>query len=322
MSRAIICIHGINNKPSKEILYIWWRTSIEEGFQREGLKIPNFKLEMVYWADLFYEKPLDPNILDPENPYYIDEPYIPAPKFSAKENHSFRKKILQYFERQLEKVFLNNDLSLNYSSVSNAVMHKYFKELESYYGLSEVNQKLKQKTRQRLLNTLKKYQYDDVMLISHSMGSIIAYDVLQFELKKQSIHTFVTLGSPLGLPFMRAKIAIEMKSFNKETKINTPDNILNAWYNFADLEDKVALNFDLKNNFPPNNRGIQPIDFEINNDYEINGKKNAHKIYGYLRSKEFILQLDSFLAEKPAYSLKYLMRTILKIGYQIRNKYS
>ena len=150
------------------------------------------------------------------------------------------------------------------------------------------------------------------------MGTIIAYDVLQFELQNQSIHTFVTMGSPLGLPFIKAKIAKELKSVHHDLKISTPDCISSAWLNFSDLEDKIALNFDLNNDFSSNKNGIQATDYEIINDYSIDGIKNPHKSYGYLRSNEFILQLNSFLSEKKELSIKNIVKNIRKIGHKIK----
>ena len=38
------------------------------------------------------------------------------------------------------------------------------------------------------------------MLIAHSMGSIIGFDVLTFLATDIKINTFITIGSPLGLP--------------------------------------------------------------------------------------------------------------------------
>ena len=319
MAKVIIGIHGLGNKPPKHILAEWWKTSILEGLKNAGLPIPKFKFELVYWADIVYENPENPNITDKEDPYYLEDPYTPSPLETGEiKNHSFRKKVLQFIEHQLDKVFLNEDLSLNYAEVSDAIMHKYFMELEMYYGSSKSHLEIKQKIRNRLLRIIKKYKFDDILLIGHSMGSIIAYDVLQFEIQKQKINTFVTMGSPLGLPFIIAKIAKEIKVAHPELKINTPECVSSAWLNFSDLEDKVALNFDLNNDFSSNSKGIQAADYEIINDYVINGEYNPHKSYGYLRSKEFIINLNSFLIDKKEFTISTLVNGIRKIGYQIK----
>ena len=52
----------------------------------------------------------------------------------------------------------------------------------------------------------------EIMLIAHSMGSIIAYDVLRDIGRTDSdfaVAQFVTTGSPLGLPHVKKKIADE-----------------------------------------------------------------------------------------------------------------
>lgn len=318
MAKVIIGIHGLGNKPPKKLLKEWWRTSIYEGFAKQGLTVPKFKFEMVYWADIIYNYPENPNITDKDDPYYLKYPYMPSP-WEAREikDYSFRKKVLRFIEHQLDKVFLNADLSLNYSQVTDAIMYKYFMELEMYYGASGSQIKLKQKTRSRLKKLIEKYKYDDILLVSHSMGTFIAYDVLQFELKDINIHTFITMGSALGLPFIKAKIAKEMKMANPDKKISTPECVSSAWFNFADLEDRIALNFDLNNDFSSNSKGIQVIDYEVINDYEINGESNPHKCYGYLRSKEFILNLNSFLTDKKEFTISNLVNGIRKIGHQI-----
>ncbi len=320
MSKVIIGIHGLGNKPPKNLLEEWWKTSIIEGFEQSGIAPSPFKFEMVYWADIVYKYPENPNITDKNDTYFLEEPYQKSSKatWKIKKNYSFRKKVLQFIEKELEKVFLNKDMSLNYAEVSDAVMYKYFMELEMYYGKTNNQVKLKHETRNRLLRVIEKYKYDEILLIGHSMGSIIAYDVLQFELKNQKIHTFVTMGSPLGLPFIRAKIAQELRSANNDMKISTPDCISSAWLNLADLEDRIALNFDLSNDFSSSKSGIHITDYEIINDYEYEGTTNPHKAYGYLRSKEFILRLNSFLTEKKELSLKSIVKDIRKFGHQIK----
>ena len=47
------------------------------------------------------------------------------------------------------------------------------------------------------------------MLIGHSMGSIIAYDVLRIVGRQTPlvpVDHFITIGSPLGLPHVKTKI--------------------------------------------------------------------------------------------------------------------
>ena len=140
------------------------------------------------------------------------------------------------------------------------------------------------------------------MLVAHSMGSIVAYDVLSFYKNNPYISTFVTMGSPLGLPIVESKIFEEFHEIQLEPKtLITPNSIVEHWYNFSDIHDKVAFNFKLSDDYAANDGGVKPVDFLVNNDYSMNGKANPHKSFGYLRAPEFSKILQKFiLEEEPA----------------------
>jgi hypothetical protein len=148
------------------------------------------------------------------------------------------------------------------------------------------------------MEVLKKHEDDDIFLIAHSMGSIIAFDVLTFNLPNLQINTFATIGSPLGIPFVRSKIAQEKKLIlNDSHKLKTPQGV-KKWYNFSDLEDDVAISYSLKNDFDENENGVKAVDFIVNNNYEMDNEKNPHKSYGYLRTPEFSNALLEFMQQR------------------------
>lgn len=301
MSKVIIGIHGLGNKPPKETLESWWRSSMIEGLEKLGLTSEIPKFELVYWADILYEKPLDENIHEKEDPLFLDEKYTPGPADYKPEENSLRQKVLDFIEDQLDKLFLNDDLTVNYSGITDMIINRYFKDLESYYQeecLDEKDQKChaRKLIRERLVETIKKYEGDDIMLIGHSMGSIIAYDVLTFLVPDIGIHTFITMGSPLGFPVVQGKIAAEWhKKRLVPPKLKTPPGVKRHWYNFADLKDRIALIYQLSKNYKPNWRQVRPKDLIIHNDYHNGIEYNPHKSFGYLRASEFSMLLDKFL---------------------------
>ena len=81
----IIGIHGLANKPEKNILSDWWRTSITEGLAKnESVSSPQFDFEMVYWANHLYKNHLH---MDDEfhfDQLYNSEPYVEAVPGSLK----------------------------------------------------------------------------------------------------------------------------------------------------------------------------------------------------------------------------------------------
>lgn len=313
MSKVIIGIHGLGNKPSEKILKEWWLKSILEGL--ENINKNNFKLnfEIIYWANILHEKPLNEAITDKDDPCYVDERYITAPKNFIPTPHPVRQKVLRFIEKQMDKIFLNEDLSINYSFISDMIIHRYFKELEMYYTeeRSDKDDKkyfVRDTIRNRAAEVLKKHNNDEIFLIAHSMGTIVIYDVLTFILPDLKIDTLVTMGSPLGLPVVMGKIAAEEKLKPRiKEKLKTPPGVKRYWYNFSDLEDKIAMNYNLGDDYDKNSNGVQAVDFVVNNNYEINGEKNPHKSYGYLRTPEFSKVLSEFLErEKPKPSMHFL----------------
>ena len=325
MAKVIIGIHGLGNKPPKEILEHWWRKAMVEGLDK--LNKPYFlpKFELVYWADILYEKPLDADITNKNDFLYIHEKYTPGQHDLLPENHTLRQKILDFIEEQLDKLFLNGDLTINYTDITDAFLRRYFKDLEVYYAkecfdINDIRCKARKLIRTRLVEVLTKYKDDEIFLICHSMGSIVAYDVLTFLQPEIEIQTFVTMGSPLGFPVIQGKIASEWHSKKLvPPKLMTPPGVIKHWYNFADLKDTVALIYDLSENYLPNWRGVAAEDFVVHNDYKSESAFNPHKSFGYLRTTEFAETLSKFCNEKLPVSqrLKKLLAKIQSWFFKI-----
>lgn len=308
MSKIIIGIHGLGNKPPQRQLEKWWLKAIVEGL----IKMDQYKycpkFELVYWADILNDKPLSSNIDNPENPYFLDEPYIPEIDTYVKkeENSSTKKKVLGFLEEQLDKIFLNKDLSPNLEFVSEIIFKKYFKELDIYYKDDKIINDPDYKTpkdiiRNRLARVLERHKDKQICLIAHSMGSIIAYDVLTFITPHIKIDTLITIGSPLGIPIIISKAVEEMKQKNLKIQLpSTPENVESNWFNLADIDDNVAMNYNLADDYHENSLGVKVTDIIVNNNYTVNNHKNPHKSYGYLRTPEFAKIISDFLLKNES----------------------
>ena len=132
MAKVIIGIHGLGNKPQKEVLENWWRKAMAEGLEKFVMPFELPLFELVYWADILYDKPLDATIQDEDDPYYLEEKYVPGFLDFETEDNSLRQKVLDFLEEQLDKLFLNDDITINYSGISDAIIHRYFSDLEFY----------------------------------------------------------------------------------------------------------------------------------------------------------------------------------------------
>jgi alpha-beta hydrolase superfamily lysophospholipase len=117
--------------------------------------------------------------------------------------------------------------------------------------------------RDRLRTTLAEVD-GPVVVIAHSLGSIIAYDVLREAGPARDIPLLVTVGSPLGVTEIQDLVA---------TPLRVPDDVA-AWRNVADGRDLVALDRTIRPEYAPAER---TTDFLVVND-----SGNHHGIREYL----------------------------------------
>jgi hypothetical protein len=302
MSKIIIGIHGLGNKPPKTILIDWWKKCILDGFNKYNYPITNFEFELVYWADILHPIPLDPAEVNRNNPLYLKNKYLPEQTLNSNESSGFRIKAKKYFEKFYGKIVVNEVLSLKYPSLTDLFFHLNMRDLENYYlpyyiYHNGVRQLAKQAIIERLSETLKKHKGKKILLICHSMGSIITHDALIDYLSEFKIDTLISIGSPLGQKYVLNKILEEQKN-NSINKLKVPENIKRNWYNLSDLDDQVALNHLLAEIYVSNSKGVKIIDKLVQNNSKDNGIRNPHSSYGYLRTPEFAEIVHSFLSRK------------------------
>ncbi|MDQ1092914.1 hypothetical protein QE400_002327 [Xanthomonas sacchari] len=113
------------------------------------------------------------------------------------------------------------------------------------------------------------------VVIAHSQGSLIAYDVLR-ELQPQDceVSLLLTLGSPLGLPVVRSMF----KEWTGTPKLPFPACVA-RWVNVAERRDPVALDADLGDDIADADGRFHNIaGSKINPDWQ----HNPHSAAGYL----------------------------------------
>lgn len=127
---------------------------------------------------------------------------------------------------------------------------------------------------------------DRVMVIGHSMGSIIAYDALwelwHEEQNPGRIDLFLTLGSPLGMQFVQQRLV----GFRESPGRRFPGNI-RRWQNAAAQGDLTALDRALKDDFSPMvaqglTESIDDMNAGLYTYYRNQDGLNVHRSYGYL----------------------------------------
>ncbi len=272
---------------------------MEKGLMEIGQpkEIKCFKL--VYWADILNKEPQEVSWNECLSPTFLKTD-LPEEGRSV----PVRQNALEVLKKTFSKVILNDDMSINFSFITDAIVDKYFKELEVYYkdaSMSQINSTLsiRELIRNRLIDILKVHKEDEIMLIGHSMGSLIAYDVLSSLPADHKIKHLITMGSPLGLPVVMSKIASHKKgSHIQDHKMESPAVLSGSWQNFSDPNDRIALYNKLSDSYLPNSNRVSVEDIMVRNFYTHNGEKNPHKSFGYLRCGPFAMTLHSFLNQK------------------------
>lgn len=225
MKRVIIGIHGLGNKPAADVLHRWWRRSLYEGFRAIGHPRRRLPFETVYWADILHRIPYDPAIRDRGDARYLEEPYRPSPGGPVPSSRPVRKKILDLVEKQIMRLDPDEGSSLLWKQLNDLVLRRFFVELEAYYTNSlEIAPgaalAYRDIVRTRLANKLREHSSKEILLIAHSMGSIIAYDVLSSAPPGVQVHTLITIGSPLGMPLIMHNIRLEQKLAPGESSLH------------------------------------------------------------------------------------------------------
>lgn len=125
-----------------------------------------------------------------------------------------------------------------------------------------------------------------VLLIGHSLGSVIAYDRLweltHSEQLPGKIDLFLTLGSPLGMRFVQARLLGQ----DRRGAERYPGNI-RRWINIAAQGDLTALDNSFHDDFAPMPKldlleSITDVNGGIFNYFRNDQGLNVHRSYGYL----------------------------------------
>jgi hypothetical protein len=300
-------IHGIANKPEKELLLRIWRESLA----RDGgvdLGAEGVTSSMVYWADVLYDRPQqemaeyentdtviareDPEIdmgwqaepADEEEAAWVagiasklnfdaeapdaDEEYAPRlDDMEELERLDFERIPLPWWlKRRLMKVLLRD------------VHHYLFNKQHS--PRDGVTYRVQEEIRQRFVAALQAGAATDGphVVVSHSMGTVIAYDCLKRVDGCPAVDALMTIGSPLGLDEVQDKLKPGWSRSNgfPAERLRSTD-----WVNVYDRLDPVA-GFDpnLANDFQLDRR--RKVD-DIN---EQNYGRWRHNISKYLGGRE------------------------------------
>ncbi|WP_044205424.1 hypothetical protein [Flammeovirga sp. OC4] len=208
-TKRILIIHGRAQKPKKEEIRAIWYEAIKHGLKRDfnaqlADQFDNFEKEFIYYGDITNKRFFS-------NEYEDDQLRIKTlnklKTYSAEgfnEDNYDNLHTFGFFNEGLADFFSS---PLNLFNIGESLIKIKAPDVIEYWNKdSEFNHLVQE----RLISPLKKYlaNGDEIMLIAHSLGTIISYDVLWQlshlnEFKNaigpdKKVNLFVTLGSPLG----------------------------------------------------------------------------------------------------------------------------
>lgn len=144
---------------------------------------------------------------------------------------------------------------------------------------------------------------DDICLLAHSMGCIVAYDVLwKFsrmseyrELRGTQIPLWLTLGNPLGEPGVKNCLY----DAREPDDSRYPEGIVDTWVNISAHDDFICHDADIGDDFREMKRQRHVrriIDRpKIYSFWRGSGGSNPHKLYAYLNHPDVGAELASWI---------------------------
>jgi pimeloyl-ACP methyl ester carboxylesterase len=122
--------------------------------------------------------------------------------------------------------------------IKRAAMEAYYFLFDKEYLRPDGRRfKVRGELRQRLLEALRRAteQAEKTVLVTHSMGTMVAYDVLRNCADCPPVDTLFTLGSPLGVK----EVQDELVPTDRHT-VDFPSSRLRRWVNVYDRLDVVC----------------------------------------------------------------------------------
>nr|WP_156780892.1 hypothetical protein [Hyphomonas sp. Mor2] len=296
--KKVILIHGINNERStREQIMEKWRSALNSEIEGPNTLLKDVVLDCAYYADL---------LANAVNTVETNGSNATG-MGGAAQVYSSRS------EAELAKLFMARsgltdaqvrDFHTTSNSESTSEMadgiHKHWvkaiaRALESalptqgrflarvflpqasvYLEDAELRTAIKTRVKQQVFEDLD--EYESVVVISHSLGTVVGFEILRELSEPNRINLFATMGSPLGIKLVKKKI---------RSPFFRPDSV-QRWTNFSDPEDFVALHGELN----METFGCSNIENYADVD---NGREDAHSATRYLRDGRLLDVLRSTL---------------------------
>ncbi|WP_445116197.1 hypothetical protein [Acinetobacter sp. WZC-1] len=290
----IIFIHGMNQQNhNAETLKNHWLNIFQSGINALQLDVcsNDLNIEVPFYGDLilkhqfnnsfdleaFLPKPLLRRHPAPavQEPIAAQAATIPVlPHFLKEKNLTFTRRL--YLSSQLAKDRALREFAIvlnHFPRLHESLIHKFL--IETYMYLA--NPDFMEEVHQRIL--LSVGADEELMIIGHSLGSVIAYNLLHCRQPLFQVRRFITLGSPLAFRVIQSRLT---------QPVTRPETLQGDWYNFYSHDDFLTT-------FP---LAGTPFDFQpaIINQPISTFISKPHEIIGYLQHPSVVKKVLELIA--------------------------
>jgi hypothetical protein len=301
-------IHGIANKPPADELLQVWRRALADATDPLPLGDLGVTTSLVYWADLMYDKPQpDASAEESVAETAVDascsaEAPQPANAEEAAFIASLRARMTALSAAQLAAADTPAVLPSGQGTLERVPLPWFIKKRIMDIFLRDVHHYLFDtefappgRTPVHIQKTIRQRFVDAVcgqnvsrphIVVSHSMGTVIAYDCLKRVAACANVDGLITIGSPLGLDEIQDKLHPEWTRPNGFPR----EKVAKDWINIYDRLDPVC-GFDpqLANDYRERDAGVVK-DLVVENDGAW-----RHSATKYLRQPVFRESLRNML---------------------------
>lgn len=318
MGKRIIIIHGRSTKPAKARHAALISEALRQGLARvdaaKADKVTNGSIgvDIVYYGDINNRILADTsakhrNALTEVDPDCANVPCLPFQGYT--DALEAIQTVKRFDKRAYRKVLAsNNDLQFvddaarAVSTLASILSATFLNEVAIKIATTDMGAYLMRRAvgsavRERLQTPLQKslMRGDDICLVSHSMGCMVAYDVLwkfsrmsEYRDVRQNgnrIANWIALGSPLGEAGVKANLYDADERAHKDGTDKHPKEIVGHWHNIAAIDDFISHDATMRDDYRDMLRFdyVDSIkDHQIYNCWAMDGKSNPHNFYGYL----------------------------------------
>ncbi len=311
MPRRIILIHGRSTKPPKPDKERFAREALVHGLARENEEVAaevdsgRLPFELAYYGDVNNAilwarergRKLEPEFWDRWNVPAEDPARYEAPLqrlLSRSRREQSRRGYEALYEdsgdgplsRYIDDIADVVAPIAEFLGFNDALINRALPDLAAYLTSRIVGSEVRSRLQSLLVPALD--GGDDVCLIAHSMGTMVAWDVLwklsrmseYRHVRERRVSLFLTLGAPLGEPAVRK----QLYDADEPEDGRYPANI-EHWHNFTARDDFVAHDEEIADDFEEMKarRLVRTLKDHLIYTLWCDDKGvNPHKLYGYL----------------------------------------